>query len=138
MTALPLTTAYLLKILNHICMNAKDRPAILLAIAALCILATSFLPLFFKTLFVEETGNIKVISPWLTALLFLAYVYRKSWLRKVTLIVCSVAAIMLIVIIGTGGFKDNKAIGLSFLLLFQVVTILILMNKEVKTFLSRA
>jgi predicted membrane metal-binding protein len=117
-------------------MKPQERPQVLLAIAAICISLSSFLPIFFKTLFVHATGRMEVFSPWVAALLLFAYVYRQLWVRKLALFFCGFAAIMLIIFIGFEAFRDSKTIALSFLLLLQIVTILILKDKEVKIFLS--
>jgi hypothetical protein len=117
-------------------MKSQERPQILLAIAAICILFTSLLPIFFKTLFVDATGNIKLISPWIAGLLFLGYASRQPWVRKLALVFCSFAAIMLLIVIAFGDFRDSKTVALSFLLLLQIATIVILKDREVKIFLN--
>ena len=117
-------------------MKPGERPQILLAIAGICILLTSFLPLLFKTLFVDATGHIEAFSPGITALLFLAYADRQTWVGKLALIFCSISAIiLLVVVIGLIASGDSKTITNSFLLLLQIATILILRNKEVKIYL---
>jgi hypothetical protein len=117
-------------------MKPQEKPQILLAIAVICILLTSLLPIFFKTLFVDATGHMEIFSPWIAALIFFAYAYRQPWIRKLALFFCGFAAIMLAVFIAFGAFRGSKTIGLLFLLLLQIVTILILKDKEVKIFLN--
>jgi hypothetical protein len=117
-------------------MEFRDKTLFLISIVILCLLATAFLPLYFKTLFVEESGRLTVLSPWVAVVLVLAFYYKKSWVRKATIVFNALAVIMLTVIIGMGSWKDYKVIGLSFLLLLQVVSIIILRTVEVKNFLK--
>ena len=119
-------------------MKPGERPQILLATAAICILLTSCLPFFFKTLFVDHTGHMgELFSPWIVGLLLFAYVYKQPWVRKLALIFCGIAAIfLLVVVIGLIALTDAKAITNSFLLLFQITTILILKDQEVKIYLD--
>jgi hypothetical protein len=117
-------------------MNTRERAQILLAIAAICILLTSCLPLLFKTLFVDATGHMEAFSPWIAGLIFFAYAYRQPWVEKLALIFCCISATMLlIVVIGLVGLGHGKVITNSFLLFLQIVTILILRDKEVKSYL---
>jgi hypothetical protein len=115
-------------------MEPKDKPLFLICIVILCLLSTAFLPVYFKTLFVDETGRLTVLSPWVAVVLVLAFYYKKSWVRKATIAFNALAVIMLTVIICMGGWKDYKVIGLSFLLLLQFVSIIILRTVEVKNF----
>lgn len=80
----------------------------------------------------------KLISPGLTAILFLTYVYRKRWARIGALIICSFSAFGLIYFIGIIGLNDDKTLGLSFLLLLQIIPILVLMDRAVKIYLDQA
>ena len=117
-------------------MEPKDKTLFLISIVILCLLSTAFLPVFFKTLFVDETGRLTLLSPWVAVVLVLAFYYKKSWVRKATIVFHAIAIIMLTVIIGMGGWKDYKVIGLSFLLLLQFVSIIILRTVDVKNFLK--
>ncbi len=52
-----------------------------IACAALLIFATNILPFYFKTWFVEPTGNIK-IAPFFSFALVLGILLRKEWARQ--------------------------------------------------------
>ena len=117
-------------------MESKDRPLLLIAIVILCLVLTSALPFYFKTLFVEETGKMTVISPWLTAVLVLAFLGGRQWARRATLFVCCLAAFSLTMIVLVSGFRDYKTIAHLFLLLLQLLCIAILRDEEVKNYLE--
>lgn len=117
-------------------MYAKDRPLLLVALVILCLVITSALPFYFKTLFVAESGNIKVISPWISSVLILAFLGGRQWTRKATLFFCSLAAFGLSLHFLVRGFSDYKSISHLFLLLLQLLCIAILRDEEVKHYLD--
>lgn len=109
----------------------------MITIAAICLVISAFLPAFYKTLFVEPSGNLKILSPWIAAVLILGFVYRRSWARKATLILCKIAFLVLAVVLLLKGFDDYRSYGLLFLLLLQVVCITIMRDEEVRTFFGK-
>ena len=117
-------------------METKDRPLLLVALVILCLLITSALPFYFKTLFVAPSGNITVLSPWLCAVLILAFLGGRQWARKATLLVCTLAAIGLTFILLVEGFCDTKSVSLLFLLCLQLLCIAILRDEDVKAYLD--
>lgn len=116
-------------------MYPDHRAQRLLAIAAICIILTSLLPVYFKTFFVEESGRMNLISPWFAALLLFALFYKRHWARRLTLVICYLLAFGLFITIIGNRAHDYKSMGVFFLLLLQVVTILILRDRDVKDFL---
>ncbi len=108
----------------------------LITIVILCLIATAFLPIYFNTLFVAETGRLKVIDPWVAVVLILGLLYKKSWARTLIIVFNALGGVGLFATIYMAGWKDNKVIGLTFLLLLQIVSIFILIVPEVKTFLE--
>jgi hypothetical protein len=117
-------------------MESKDRPVLLVALVIVCLFISSFLPTYFKTLFVAPTGNIKIISPWVSALLILAFLGGRRWARRATLFMCGIAAFGLAVYILMSGFRDYKTFSHVFMLLLQLLCIGILRDAEVKAYLE--
>jgi hypothetical protein len=117
-------------------MKPGDRPRLLLAVAALCLLTTAFLPIFFKTLFVEETGHYTPLAPSITIALIIAFLFRKDMARILTLMLCNFLGVVLTVLMAISLLNDAKYIGLLYLWLLQAVTILILRDREVKDYVK--
>ena len=117
-------------------MESRDKPFFLVAIVILYLLTSALLPLYFKPLFVDITGRLIAMEPWLAVLLILALLFKRNWSRKVTRLFNILGACMLTVaLIGTG-FNDYKFIGLLFLLLLQALSNSILRHTAVKGFLN--
>jgi hypothetical protein len=117
-------------------MKPGDRPKLLLAVAALCLLTTSFLPIFLKTLFVEETGHYTPLAPGVAAALLVAYLFRKDLARNLTLILCTFLSFIFTLLIVITVANDGKYVGLLYLWLLQAVTILILRDRQVKDYVK--
>lgn len=117
-------------------MKPADRPKLLLAVAALCLLTTAFLPIFYKTLFVEETGHYTPLAPPVAVALLIAYVFRKDLARNLTLMLCNFLGVVFTVLMAISLLNDTKYVGLLYLWLLQAVTILILRDRQVKDYVK--
>jgi hypothetical protein len=117
-------------------MKPVGRPKLLLAVAALCLLTTAFLPIFYKTLFVEESGHYTALAPPVAVALLIAYLFRKDLARNLALILCTYLSVTLTLLMAMSLFADAKYIGLLYLWLLQAVTILILRDKQVKDYVK--
>jgi hypothetical protein len=87
---------------------------------------------------VEATGNYNPLSPPVAIALFFTYLFYKNIAPKLAFVISGficVSLCFILVISILSGHTNEKTLALFFLMLLQVLTILILLDKEVKTYL---
>jgi hypothetical protein len=114
----------------------RTKPVYLLTIVEICLLASAFLPIYFKSFFVNNTGHLTVMPPQLAIVLAFALAYKQEWARKTMILLAAIAVVVLCIILLLSGFRDVQSAGLLFLLFLQIVSLAILSDHSVKHFLK--
>lgn len=117
-------------------MESKDKTSVLVAIILFCLFTTAFMPLYFKTLFVEDSGRLTIIGPGAAVVLAIALLYKKSWSRIALMIFNGLGAALLFAAAWQLGFRDPKVPGLFFLLLLQIISFIALGREELRNFVK--
>lgn len=103
-----------------------------LACAVLLLLATNIVPFYFKTLFVEETGNIK-IAPFFGFVVAFGLLWGKKWTRPAGILLAGFVIMVSMTQLATQAYKPGYLI-VSFLSLGALG--LLLFSERLKHYLA--
>ncbi|MDX1910435.1 MAG: hypothetical protein SFV22_03060 [Saprospiraceae bacterium] len=102
-----------------------------LGCAVLLLFITSFLPVYFKTWFVEAGGNIK-IAPFFGFLFAAGLLFRQNWAYKGSLVL---GVALLLLFIG-GALADSTKPGFLLALVLDAGLLFLLLSPTVKRYFS--
>jgi hypothetical protein len=80
-----------------------------IACAVLLLLATNIIPFYFKTLFVEETGNIK-IAPFFGFVVAIGLLWGKNWARPAGMLLSAFVVVVSVISVATQAYKPGYLI----------------------------